>query len=524
MRRREFLLHNAILASAAQAQSGRWNPGSVVHVLPTVNHQRILLKASFREPVRSPALRLGRKFISGVQTSTGGHFASFDAIGLEPATVYELQLLDGTKELCAPWTLRTFPAPDDRPAAFRLLIYTCAGGHPVLKLPDGELRFLSLDRRRRMLARALSFRPDAVIANGDHVYWDLRTSGAKSQGESPEGAAFAGHFRRNLPVFGTPNEMVLQKAAGPQIAQLYGASFRQTPVFFITDDHDHFDNDEAGDRLVSFPPDPFMMRLVRATRRLYYPEFLPDANRPAGLAGASEADTPAATGEAFGTLRYGRLAELLLYDCRRYLTLTGPSATVVPPETEDWIVSRLADAKIDHIVQVPSLPIGWSAGKWGDWYPDFLDDNGKLGVRKTKPYWQSGWADQHDRLLRAASASPGHIPLFLCGDLHAIGETHIHRTGKIDVSANPVISVLTGPVGTGRTGWPSVGRGTKPLAPKHLEADEKLPAEERNGFLIADFTPATIKLQFFHWTVDQPDAALDSLEPFRVTELSRVLV
>ena len=372
-----------------------------------------------------------------------------------------------------------------------------------------------------MLARALSFHPDAVVANGDHVYWDLRTSGAKSQGESPEGTAYAGRFRRNLPIFGGVNEAVLQKAAGPQIAALYGTSFRETPVFFITDDHDHFDNDEADDRLVSFPPDPFMMRLVRATRRLYYPEFLPDANRPSGLAGASEADTPLEAGEAFGTLRYGRLAEILLYDCRRFLTLTGPSATVIPPETEDWIVSRLADQRVDHVVQVPSLPIGWSAGKWGDWYPDFLDDAGKLGIKKPKPYWQSGWAAQHDRLLRATSGMHGRIPLFLCGDMHAIGETHIHRTGKLDLSSNPVVSVLTGPVGTGRTGWPSVGRGTKPLPPQHMDAEERLQAEERNGFLIADFTPATIKLRFFHWSTDEPDAAIDRMEPFRVTDLQR---
>jgi len=27
--------------------------------------------------------------------------------------------------------------------------------------------------RNRLLRRGLSFQPDAMIANGDHVYWDL---------------------------------------------------------------------------------------------------------------------------------------------------------------------------------------------------------------------------------------------------------------------------------------------------------------------------------------------------------------
>ena len=76
MRRREFLLQNVVLASAAQAQSAAWNAGSVVHA--------------------------------------AGRFASFDATALDPATAYDLQLLDGTAELCGRWKLKTFPAPGDR--------------------------------------------------------------------------------------------------------------------------------------------------------------------------------------------------------------------------------------------------------------------------------------------------------------------------------------------------------------------------------------------------------------------------
>ena len=34
-------------------------------------------------------------------------------------------------------------------------------------------RFLPTAMRNRLLRRALAFEPDAVVANGDHVYWDL---------------------------------------------------------------------------------------------------------------------------------------------------------------------------------------------------------------------------------------------------------------------------------------------------------------------------------------------------------------
>ena len=44
-----------------------------------------------------------------------------------------------------------------------------------------------------------------------------------------------------------------------------------------------------------------------------------------------------------------------------------------------------------------------------------------------KPYWQTGWRAQHDRLLQAASARRDRIPLFVNGDLHAIAEGRITR-------------------------------------------------------------------------------------------------
>jgi hypothetical protein len=86
----------------------------------------------------------------------------------------------------------------------------------------------------------------------------------------------------------------------------------------MQDDHDYFDNDEATDDIITFPPDQFMLNLARATRQLYYPEYLPDpiraSGRPADRRGVGRQSQHAAP---------GRLAEILLYDVRRSQTLAG---------------------------------------------------------------------------------------------------------------------------------------------------------------------------------------------------------
>jgi hypothetical protein len=521
MTSRRELLQTAVAALAAKA----WNRGAVVHLLPTVNHNRILLKASFERPLAgAPKLSAGGKSYAGQRTDLRGQFWQFDLTGLEPARPYELHLLEAAgKALCDPWTVKTFPAPSDRPKRLRLLIYSCAGGHDALKQADGRSWFLPAAVRGRLLDRGLSFAPDALIANGDHVYWDLLAPRAsKNLGASPEGVAFAGRFDRSLPVMGTPNENSFLRATGPQILPLYGTRCRSTPVFFLQDDHDYFDNDEADDQVVTFPPDHFMLQLARATQRLYYPEFLPDPERPPGLPGSSAADRPPGVSESFGTLRYGGLAELLLYEIRRFQTLTGPSAVFVPSVVEQWLKARMAAGGVDHVVSIPSNPPGWSAGKWGEWYPDLLEPGGKLGVSKPKPYWQPGWRAQHDRLLQAASAMRSRIPLFISGDLHSLAEERIFRTGSIDLRANPVVAVLPGPLGTSDMGWPSAFRGVKAMPPVGLEVEQGLEPIEQNGFTIADFTPDTVELRFFQWKQkQQPVSAIDTLEPFRVTTLKR---
>jgi hypothetical protein len=506
-----------------------WDDGELAHVLPTSSHDRILIKASFKKQLEAaPTLQIGDQRISGRRSDTRGSFWQFHAGDLKPGTSYKLSLTssDG-RSLCQTWTLSTMPAPDELPSKFRLLIYSCAGGHDLFSIAHTGFEFLPTAVRQRLLRRGLSFEPDALIANGDHVYWDLLAPRAAPKLGASKAALEYARFDRDAPILGGANETALLRAAGEQITPLYGTLCRSTPVFFLQDDHDHFDNDEATDEAVTFPPDNFMLHSARATQRLWYPEFLPDPNRSPGLPGSDSPDQssfrPTGLSESFGTLRYGRLAEILLYDVRRTVTLAGPTGVFVAPDVEAWLKARAAAKEVIHLVNVPSNPPGWSAGKWGEWYPDLLGPDGKLSEERPKPYWQRGWLSQHDRLMQSLSAMPGRIPLVISGDLHAIGEGRMMRSGHLNFSSNPVIAVLPGPLGTSKGGWASEFRGVGPKPPQHLDMQETITPIEENGFLLVDFTPENIALRYFKWNQrTQPVNDIDTLEAFHTTELKRL--
>jgi hypothetical protein len=488
--------------------------GEVAHTLATVSHDRMLVKLSFFEPQQGrPSLRVNGQRVPGRPTDSERRFWVFDARGLRPDERHELELWSRGCLLAEPWELSTFPAPDARPEHFRILVYTCAGGHDIFPW------YNAAPVRRRLLRRGLDFEPDAVVAVGDHVYWDLRSiPSALVTGASATGIAFAGEFDREAPVLGHANEQVLKRAVDAQIAGLYGTMLRSVPVFFVRDDHDYFEDDRATPELFTFPADPFMRELARVSQWLYYPEFLPDPHRPA-LPGADAPDRPRGTSQAFGTLRYGRLAELLMYDCKGFVSLDGEDGLVVPQSVETWLRARMAESDVDHVVNVPSNPFGWSAGKFAEWYPDVVID-GELTDAVPKFGWQAGWLAQHDRLLRAASERNG-IPLFLSGDIHSIAEEILVRSGELDLSENPVVSLISGTPGT-RSGWPSVARGALATPPAAIEAETVVPVEEINGFHLVDFEPDTVTIRHFHWNFrTEPEDAIDTLEPFHVSAYQR---
>jgi len=530
MDRRQFLtgtMGSLVLAArpaelfaqrAAAPASARWDAGQLRHLLPTVSDSEMLIKASFARPLSAaPTLRVGATTVRGQMSDTTGELWQFRAAGLRPNQSYRLALTaSGGQSLCEPWDLSTFPAADATPERFRVLFFTCAGGPDSPDVTSGNLPTAI---RNRLLRRGLSFQPQAAVANGDHVYWDLHTPRVPP---ARRNTTRLDSFNRSALVFGNTNETVLKRAAGPQIVPVYGTDFRSTPVFFLQDDHDYFDNDEGTDEIVTFPPPWFQLELARATQRMYYPEFLPHATRPSGLPWGSMGDPKEGLSESWGTLRYGKLFEMLLYDVRRTVTLAGPSAVLIDPSAEQWLLARTAAADVTHLVHGPSNPPGWTAGKWMEWYPDVLDDAGTITTAIPKPYWQPGWMAQHDRLLTAIAAMKGRVPLVVSGDLHAVGMARILRAGKQELRANPVATVLSGPIGTSPAGWVSAFRGTPAKPPAHLDIQEDITPIEQHGFTVADFLPDTITLRFFKWDV-KSDAVeqIDTLEPFRTVELHR---
>lgn len=503
-------------------QSLVWDAGRVRHVLPTVSDTEMLIKLSVDAPLSAaPVLSVGSARVEGRMSDTAGEYWQFHAGDLDPARPYLLSLQDASgRSLCEPWPLTTFPAPDARPERFRMLYYTCAGGPGGTYESIGNRQgFLPMTIRNRLLRRALSFAPDAMVANGDHIYWDLHEWQGENAGQLSENGRTS-NFDFSGTVFGTSNETAMKAAAGPQIVPLYGSDFRSTPVFFIQDDHDHWENDAVTDDFASYPIAWFQLQLARATQQLYYPEYLPDRQRPDGLPWTALSDRGNIS-ESFGTVRYGTLAEVLLYDVRRTVNLAGPNAVFIQGEVEKWLVNRTRASDTRHLVHAPSNPFGWSAGKWGEWYPDVLDtENKTLTTAEEKPYWQTGWLRQHDRLMRAMTEQRDRIALSISGDMHAIGAGKIHRSGSIDMSANPLNVILSGPIGTADRGFPSRIRGVGASPPAHLDLEETFAPIEDHGFTLVDFLPDRVIVRLFAWDVDrEPVEAIDDLQPVFTTEL-----
>ena len=229
----------------APAAAG-WDNGQLRHLVPTVSDSQMLIKASFVRPLTAaPSLRVGSTTIRGQMSDTAGDIWQFRAVDLRPGQSYRLSLAASNGQaLCEPWQLSTFPAADATPDRFRVLFFTCAGGPDSPNLTSGNL---PIAIRNRLLRRGLSFQPQAAVANGDHVYWDLHSPRVPRDRRNNTRLE---SFNRSALVFGTTNETVLKLAAGPQIVPLYGTDFRSTPLFFLQDDHDYFDNDEGTDEIV----------------------------------------------------------------------------------------------------------------------------------------------------------------------------------------------------------------------------------------------------------------------------------
>ena len=499
-------------------------PGSrqtVRHILPTVTDTHISITCSVARPVESLSLRVAHKVYTGEQRDSKGVHWSFVVEDLAPDTQYELQLLEGDSPIGSAWPLRTFPAENAEVEQLKLAAFTCAGGGDAFGF-NGLQYFKPHAFRHRLFDDLLAQKPDAVIAIGDHIYWDLRGSDRPPLGRRKSalirwiiGAYLRvkyGVFDRDLPLLGSPNEAVLKRIADEQIADLYGTRFKSTPIFFISDDHDYFENDDAEKDLVTFPADAFSRAAHRAVADLYYPP-LPYAPTP---------DTQ----RSFGLFKYGNLFEAPLLDCAGQMSLaenvesgegdaTGVnSARLFPEAIERWVLDRIEVSKAKHFALVPSHPMGWTAGKWREWYPDVVApegfeglvtnelnlDGATKGVLTTKAQkylWQRGWWTQHQRLLQALSLRAGSRFTF-SGDIHAQGAIAIESSGGDVLLGGSVKSLLVGPVSTSDATWPSFARGIPANQPGWLQTKTLSVTEEVNGFALFDIRSSGVVAQLFN--------------------------
>jgi hypothetical protein len=429
----------------------------------------------------------------------------------------------GGAPLCDAWPLKTLPAPDAAPDRVRILAFTCAGGYDSEPF-QGKTYFLDMAARRKLLARGMSYQPDVMIANGDHIYWDQATGMNKPTAQfirEKVWAKFGSALDLSVPMLHPKNAPIFTGVCDYQISGLYGTTLRSTPAFFLTDDHDNFENDEFDKQLATLPPDTYGTLGAETTQRMYYPEFLPDRNRPVWLPGGDKAGMPADTNMTFGTLRYGNLVETVLYDCRRYLDYKGDHAKVLPQWVEDWLIARTRAEDTAQFFHAPSLPFAYSSGKLGDWYPDLLDEkSGHLVMYREKPGWQRGWYGQHQRLLAAIAAQKTRAAVIVQGDFHASAIGAILRSGDLTL-AQPVHVVTSGTLGTGDLAYPSSVRSVEAGASQLIGMEETLKPKEKNGFTVIDVTRDKITFTHFMWRPPQAIAEIDTMQPALVYEVPR---
>ncbi len=492
-----------------------WWAGPVHMILPSATHDRLRLKVIFSHPMGdAPQLKIGHTSVPGVFTDSDQSHVIFDSLAhglLKAGTEYELRIMDANGVgLTDSWPLRTFPAPDQSTTSVRLLAFTCMGGADVLRdIRDDSPLFVHSTARSHLLRRALAFNPDAVVAIGDHVYWDLRSRTSALMGRSPLAQQQVGLLDRDQTLLGGTNEARLKKLAESQIPAVYGNLLRSTPAYFVQDDHDYFENDYASESLKTFPVDRFMREAAAATQRLYYPEFL-DAPEVPGFLKSER------VGRHFGRMRFGNLLEVAFADCRRFLSL-GPNGRFLPEAAESWLLNRQHKSDAAQVLNVPSAPMQWTVGKWAEWYPDTssLDRPGQLTVKTAKPYWSAGWKAQHDRWLSAIAERRRGLPMVLSGDIHATALGQITEVADRSLGSRTVVTVLAGTPGAAGIGWPSSGgRGQRAETSRTLGGENFYEPVEENGFSLIDVSRDAVTVSQFRWLPEMGAAAIDRLTPF----------
>ena len=462
----------------------------VNHILASVSHEKLAISVSLSKKTTKLELMLDNKvIIKGIQKDRIGTNWQFISDKLLSDKSYKLRLISEEEPIYKSWNLKTFPSTDAKVESVSIMAFTCAGGPEGFKISGKEV-FKPLKFRQKVFAEGLSMNPDFAISIGDHIYWDLRRENAPQVGRKNKLIKFFlgsyiglvyGSFNRSEEAGSSKNEKVLKNIGNDQIASLYGTRFKSTPIFFIPDDHDYFENDDAEEKLVTFPADDFSKDAFKQMADLFYPPLL---------------DTPDGQPKRkIGRIRYGNAFEGLIADCAGDMTLGDKKALLISKKNEEWLLSRIDQSKAKTLAFIPSHPFGYTAGKWREWYPDVVAEEGASGTvinellsgnkgslttEVNKYLWQEGWFFQHQRLIKAISERKGSRFVF-SGDIHAIGAVSIIKSGKLKLK-NKLKSFLVGSVGSSSAGWPSFARGITAESPENLACESIYEVKEENGF------------------------------------------
>ena len=490
--RRTFLkISSGIIALLSSGLIFRYISNQKVnHILASASHEKLAISVSLSKKTSKLDLMLDNKvIIKGIQKDRIGTNWQFISDKLLSDHSYKLQLISEGAPLYKPWNLKTFPSPDTKVENVSVMAFTCAGGPEGFKISGKEF-FKPLKFRQKVFAEGLSMNPDFAISIGDHIYWDLRGENAPQIGRKNKLIKFFlgsyiglvyGSFNRSEEAGSSKNEKVLKNIGNDQIASLYGTRFKSTPIFFIPDDHDYFENDDAEEKLVTFPADDFSKDAFKQMADLFYPPLL---------------DTPDGQPKRkIGRIRYGNAFEGLIADCAGDMTLGDKKALLISKKNEEWLLSRIDQSKAKTLAFIPSHPFGYTAGKWREWYPDVVAEEGASGTvinellsgnkgslttEVNKYLWQEGWFFQHQRLIKAISERKGSRFVF-SGDIHAIGAVSIIKSGKLKLKTK-LKSFLVGSVGSSSAGWPSFARGITAESPENLACESIYEVKEENGF------------------------------------------
>lgn len=391
------------------------------------------------------------------------HAVHVEARGLAPERWYFYRFTVG------PWVsetgrTRTLPAADAMPARLRLAYASCQ---------RWEHGYFSAYRHMRADA------PDAVLFLGDYIYEYARSARPVRRTDG-QACVTLEQYR----------DRYLLHRSDPDLRAMHAAC----PWFCTWDDHE-VQNDYAGAEPGDGAPAAPDFRARRAAAYQAYYEHMPLrasvlTRAMAGLLAGEEV-------RVYGRHRIGRLASLLLLDCRQYRSVQAcrppgrASSTIDPagcPALEDPQRSFLGAAQERWLEQ----RLGEGGAQW-----TVIGQSTLLGRRDLQPgpgrlAWTDGWDGYpaaRRRLLASLAESRPANPVVLGGDVHENWVGHIKADYERPESASLGVEFC----GTSITSRPfEPERVGDRLAdnPHFVHADAQY-----RGYGVADFTPRELRVR-----------------------------